>query len=296
MDAMFEAEQLTKRFDEVTALEEVSVTFPRHSVIGLVGRNGSGKTTLLNHVVGLYLPSAGRATTLGRPSGELGSAELSRMGYVPQETRFLEWMSVDGHIDYVAGFYPHWDREREARLRDDLELDGDRQVGALSAGNVQKLALVLAVCHHPELLVVDEPVSDLDPIVRSRLLAFLLELIRDDESTVVVSSHVLRDVEQIVDRVICLHRGRVTADASLDELQESFAQWSVTAGSDGLPDRFEESFILRQEIEGRQARLVVRPGPGDLEAFRSRHGVEVTIRSLNLEGLFPFLASEENRR
>ena len=134
METMVEAEGLAKRFGHVTALEDVTLGLPRGSVIGLVGRNGSGKTTLLNHVVGLYRPSAGRMTTLGCPSAELGEYELQRMGYVPQEMRFLDWMCVDEHIDYVAGFYPRWDREREARLREDLELDGTRQVGALSAG------------------------------------------------------------------------------------------------------------------------------------------------------------------
>ncbi len=292
MDTVYRAEELTKRFDRVVALDRASVAFPRGSVIGLIGRNGSGKTTLLHHAVGLYLPTEGRSTTLGRPSGELGAAEMARLGFVPQETRFLDWMTVDQHIDYVAGFYSKWDRQREARLRDDLELDGDRRVGALSSGNVQKLALVIAVCHHPELLIVDEPVSDLDPIVRARLLAFLLELIREDGSTVVVSSHVLRDIERIVDRVVCLRSGSVTTDDSLDDLKERYAEWTVTAVSGALPERFEEPFVLRQETGGRQAVLAVRAGPGDLEAFRSRYGVEVAIRPYNLEGLFPFLAAD----
>ena len=138
--------------------------------------------------------------------------------------------------------------------------------------------------------MVDEPVSDLDPIVRARLLAFLLELIRDDESTIVVSSHVLRDVEQIVDRVVCLHRGRVSADDGLDDLKESFAEWTVTAREGSLPARFDEPFVVRQRIEGSAAVLAVRPGEGDLEGFRARHRVEVDRRSLNLEELFPLVA------
>ena len=131
---------------------------------------------------------------------------MIRIGFVPQEIRLIDWMTVEQHLSYVASFYPRWDGERQARLLRELELDTASTVGALSSGNVQKLAVILACCHHPELLVLDEPVSDLDPIARGgRLLEFLLELLREDETTIVVSSHVLRDVEKIVDHgCVCL--------------------------------------------------------------------------------------------
>jgi ABC-2 type transport system ATP-binding protein len=292
MDHVFEARELTKTFGSVTALDRVDVAVPRGSIVGLVGKNGSGKTTLLRHLLGLYLPTRGASITLGVASGELGRDQLARIGAVHQESRFLDWMTVEQHVRYVASFYPRWDRDREQRLCRDLELDADALVGALSPGNVQKLALVLAMGHHPELLVLDEPVSALDPIVRNTLLSFLVELTATDEATVVVSSHVLRDIEQIVDRVICLDVGRVTTEASLDELQERYAEWRVLAPLGGLPDRFDEPFVLRQQVNGRQALLLVRRAAAELETFRRRHGVEVEIRPLNLERLFPLLVEE----
>jgi len=293
MNVVFRAEHLTKRYEDVLALDDIDLAFPEGSVIGLIGRNGSGKTTLLHHAVGLVLPTEGESTTLGCPSHSLGDEQLARIGFVPQETRFLDWMTVDDHIDYVAGFYSNWDRQREKRLRGDLELDGGRLVGALSSGNVQKLALVLAVCHHPQLLIVDEPVSDIDPIVRARLLAFLLELIRDDGSTVVISSHVLRDIAQVVDRIVCLHHARIAADAPLDELKDRFARWAVRSPGTPLPDHFDEDFVLGQQVDGGQALLEVDCREADRMTFAARHGVAIESHPLNLERLFPLLVRGE---
>jgi ABC-2 type transport system ATP-binding protein len=292
MQCAFEANGLTKRFGEVVALDSVTLAIQKPSLVGLLGRNGSGKTTLLRHVVGLFLPTAGTSETLGSSSRQLGSDELARIGFVPQEIRLLDWMSVEQHIRYVSTFYSRWDRERESRLCTELDLDVNAQVGALSTGNAQKLAIVLAVCHHPEFLVLDEPVSDLDPIARGTLLKFLLEVMREDDATIVISSHVLRDVERIVDWVICLERGRVTTDAALDELKEHYAEWQITARNDELPPSFSEPFILQQEVRGREARLVVAQASADADAFGAAYRAEVVSRPLNLEQMFPLLVRE----
>ncbi len=291
MQYVVETSDLSKNFDGTTALDRVSIAVSERAVVGLVGRNGSGKTTLLRHAVGLQLPTSGSCLTLGTASGELGHEELARIGVVPQDNRFLEWMTVEQHVRYVASFYPRWDLEREAELRRDLELEAGARVGTLSAGNAQKLAIVLAMCHHPELLLLDEPMSDLDPIVRGRLLAFLVEVLGEDDATVVVSSHILRDVEQIVDHVICLDGGRVVTDNALDDLKERYAEWRVTSPRP-LPASFEEPFVLGQEVDGHQASLLVKLAPGDLESFRAAHGVEVSTHPLNLERIFPLLVAE----
>lgn len=291
MTYVIETTDLSKRFGGTTALDRVSIAVPERAVVGLVGRNGSGKTTLLRHAVGLQLPTSGTCRTLGSVSGELGHGELARIGVVPQDNRFLEWMTVEQHVRYVASFYPRWDLEREARLHRDLELETGARVGTLSAGNAQKLAIVLAMCHHPELLLLDEPMSDLDPIVRGRLLAFLVELLGEDDATVVVSSHILRDVEKVVDHVICLESGHVVTDAALDDLEERYAEWRVTSRRP-LPASFDEAFILQQQIEGHQASLLVRPTPDDLESFRADHRVDVSSHPLNLKRIFPLLVAK----
>jgi len=284
---------LTKRFGSVTALDRIDLKIRRPSIVGLLGKNGSGKTTLIQHLMGLQLPDEGSVTTLDRFSAKLGHNELIHVGYVPQEIRLLDWMTVEQHVRYVSCFYPKWDGKREQRLLEELELDASKVVGTLSTGNLQKLAIILAVCHHPDFLVLDEPVSDLDPIVRGKLLEFLLELLREDEAAILVSSHVLRDVEKIVDWVICLDEGHVVTDAGLDELKERYAEWRVVSNNGDLPPRFTEPFVLSQEVSGRQARLLVRHAGPELEAFCETHGVEVTGRPLNLEEMFPVLVGEK---
>ena len=289
MNCVFEANNLTKRFNSKTVLEGIDLKVEGPAIIGLLGRNGCGKTTLIRHITGQYLPSEGEAKTLGRSSAALGHDELVNVGYVPQEVQLLDWMTVEQHLEYVASFYPSWDIERQDRLLERLELDKDEMVGNLSSGNLQKLSIILAVCHHPQFLVLDEPVSDLDPIVRSQLLQFLLEVLREDEATILVSSHVLRDVEKVVDRVLCIDEGRVTTDEPLDELQESLVEWIVQAPAGDLPASFDEPYILNQEISGRQAKLVVRCDAAELDGFRSRYGVEAVVRPMNLEDMFPWL-------
>jgi len=293
MNPVLETNELTKRFDQVTALENISLRVEGPSIIGLLGKNGSGKTTLIRQLMGLHLPSEGAVTTLGKAGAELGHDELVNIGYVPQEIRLLDWMTVGKHIHYVSTFYPKWDKEREHRLLEELEIDPEAQVGTLSSGNLQKLAIVLAVCHHPQLLVLDEPVSNLDPIVRRKLLEFLLELMREDEATILVSSHVLRDVEKVVNRVICLDRGRLVTDAALDELKELYAEWLVVSGDGKLPEHFSEPFVMAQQGNGREARLLVKDGSTELAGFRTVHDAAVTTRQLNLEEIFPMLIGEQ---
>lgn len=219
----FEFESVTRRFGATVALRAVTLAVEAGQIVGLIGRNGSGKTTLLRHVAGLQLPTEGQVRTLECPSESLGSGELGRIGMVHQEPQLVDWMRVDQLLRYAASFHARWDGEREARLLEELELDPAGRVGKLSPGNRQKVAILLAVCPRPELLLLDEPVSALDPIVRERLLAFLIELLREGSTTIVISSHVLRDVERVVDWIVCLEQGRVIADTAMDELRERYA-------------------------------------------------------------------------
>ena len=294
MNAAFELTGVTKSFGSAKALEGLSLSVPEGSVVGLIGRNGCGKTTLLRHVVGLYLPTEGQCETLGCPAAKLGPDQLSRIGIVHQESRFLVWMKVEQHLAYVASFYREWDKQREQRLLEELELDPEARVGTLSPGNRQKLAIILAVCHHPELLILDEPVAAMDPIAREKLFEFLLDLLQEDGNTTVISSHALRDIERIVDRVVCLDRGRLLEDTSLDALHERFAQWVVTSKNGALPKRFAEAYVIEQTGDKFQQQLLVTNAAPELEVFRHRHDVDVTTQPMNLERIFPLLLGKEN--
>ncbi|MDF1800611.1 MAG: ABC transporter ATP-binding protein [Planctomycetota bacterium] len=299
MNTHFQARHLTRRFGDKLALDGIDLELQPDSVTGLIGRNGSGKTTLIRTIVGLLLPSAGDALTFGKPVADLGEAELGRIGAVFQENRLMGWMTVAGQLEFARAYHKHWDQAREATLLDVLELDPTDRVSSLSPGNAQKLALLLAVCPRPDLLLLDEPVSALDPIAREELLAFLLELVREDDTTILISSHVLVDIERVVDRIACLDRGRVVYHDDLDDLLEDYQEWLVTAPAGPLPEcltaGFREDWILERRGTGRQALLLVRPGANGNEAearragFRERHGLHVEARPANLERIFPSL-------
>jgi ABC-2 type transport system ATP-binding protein len=220
MSHLFELQNVTKRYGTTVALDGVNVRVARRSIVGLVGRNGSGKTTFLHHVTGLVLPTSGSVLTFGTPAPTLSRAELSRLGVVHQADPLIEWMSAEQLLRYIASYYDRWDMSLERQLLATLDIQRDQRVGAMSPGNRQKLSLVLATCHHPELLLLDEPLSDLDPIARRSVLRMLLDRFSTEDMTIVISSHMLHDLETVVDHVICLDRGRVVADAPLDELKE----------------------------------------------------------------------------
>ena len=290
--APFAARDLTKRYGNQIVLKDVSLEIPAGRIVGLLGRNGAGKTTLLNIVSGIVLPSAGTAETFGVPTGRLDTPQLTRLGVVQQEGGTIGWMTVRQHLDFNASFYPTWDRTLEQRLLGELELDPTRKIVQLSNGDRQKAGLLLGVCHRPDFLVLDEPMSALDPIVRARALDLLLERLRDDGCTVLVSSHILNDVEKIVDWVICLDQGEVVANAPFDELQESYAEWILTSRAGTLPTAYPEPFVLSHQGDERAARLRVCTNEFEAaEKFAAAFGAQVQRRPLNLEEMFPLLTS-----
>jgi ABC-2 type transport system ATP-binding protein len=289
MKQVVEVRDVTKRYGRTVALDGVTLAIPRRSIVGLVGRNGSGKTTLLRHITGLVLPDSGECVTLGRPAAQLDRAELSRIGAVHQHDRLLEWMRAGQLLEYVGSFYDRWDRELERSLLETLDVDTQARVGAMSPGTLQKLALVVATCHHPELLLLDEPLSDLDPIARQSVLAMLLDRFSSDDMTIVISSHMLRDIEPVVDRIICLDRGRVVADDGLDELKERYAEWIVTSPNGRLPATYDEPYVVSSRGDRVRAHLLVRDAGTEAAAFAAGHNATVEARPLNLDGIFRLL-------
>ena len=281
----------------IAALDGLDLDLPEGVVVGLVGRNGSGKTTLLQVVAGLRAPSTGEASTLGMRSIDLDDATRARLGYVPQEPTFLHWLTVRQHLDFVAGLHGRWDKEREAGLVASLELDPTAKISRLTPGDRQKLALILAVCPRPELLVLDEPMSALDPMAREQALQTLLDLVREDGSTILISSHQLRDIERLVDWILMLEKGRPLAAGPMDEFLEGHAEWRVSV-REGVPpvDWSAVPDVLDVTVAGRQARLVVRqPGAVLRERVRAL-GAEIDGEGpANLERLYPALVRASKR-
>jgi ABC-2 type transport system ATP-binding protein len=163
-----EVSKISKSFGSIKALDEVSLAIPSGRIIGLLGANGAGKSTLLRTLIGLYLPDEGRVTTFGTVARDLGPRELARIGYVHQEGELLNWMTVGQLIRYVSAYYPNWNQALEQRYIIDFQINTGARVGSLSPGERQKVAILIAIGFEPELLILDEPASALDPIARAR--------------------------------------------------------------------------------------------------------------------------------
>jgi ABC-2 type transport system ATP-binding protein len=211
------AEGLGKRYGRRWALRGCTLEVPDGSVVGLVGANGAGKSTFLHLAVGLLEPSAGSLAVLeGRPGADAG--QLAKVGFVAQDAPVYAWLSVADHLHLGARTNPSWD---EGVARDRIErlgLDLRQRAGKLSGGQRSQLALTLAIGKRPELLVLDEPVASLDPLARRTFLADVMELMADQQPTIILSSHLLSDVERVCDHLIVMADGQVQLAGSVDEL------------------------------------------------------------------------------
>ncbi len=213
--------ELTRRFGAKTALDSVSLSLPRGAVYGLVGANGAGKTTLIKHILGLLRAESGSVRVFGLDPVADPVAVLSRIGYLSEENDLPGWMRVDELIRYSRAFYPGWDDAYAEELRQAFALDPAAKIKTLSKGQKARAGLLIALAYRPELLVLDEPSSGLDPIVRRDILGAVIRTIADEGRTVLFSSHLLEEVEQVADHVTMISQGRIVLSAPLDAIKES---------------------------------------------------------------------------
>jgi ABC-2 type transport system ATP-binding protein len=212
---------LTRRFRDKLALNDVSLELRPGSVMGLVGENGAGKTTLIKHILGLLKAQSGTVRVFGLDPVTEPVKVLSRIGYLSEEPELPGWMRVHELIRYVSAFYPGWDHEYAMKLKEEFELDPNVKVKNLSKGQRARAGLLVALSYRPPLLVLDEPSSGLDPIVRRDILGAIVRTIADEGRTVLFSSHLLAEVERVCDRVAMIRGGRVLFCDSLQEVKRT---------------------------------------------------------------------------
>ncbi len=217
MTAALEASGLAKRYRRHSALTDCSLEIPAGHVVGLVGPNGAGKTTLLHLAVGLLAPSDGTISVLGEAPAH-DAAQLARVGFVAQDTPTYARLSVDDHLRLGAHLNPSWDDVAARGRIEDIGLDPHQRAGSLSGGQRAQLALTVAVAKRPELLILDEPVASLDPLARREFLADLMEVVAEREVSVVLSSHLVADLERVCDYLVVLASSRVQVAGEVDEL------------------------------------------------------------------------------
>lgn len=212
-------QDLSRHFGSKRALDAVSLQVPRGSVFGLVGENGAGKTTLIKHLLGLLRAEKGSVRVLGLDPVAAPAAVLSRLGYLAETRDLPLWMKMGELLDYSAAFYPAWDTSYARRLQEQFQLPPDTRLKHLSRGELAKAGLLVALAHRPELLILDEPSSGLDPLVRRDILEAIIRTVTEEGRTVLFSSHLLDEIERVADHVAMMVNGKIVLAGSLDDIR-----------------------------------------------------------------------------
>jgi ABC-2 type transport system ATP-binding protein len=255
MSAILQAQALGKRYGRREALTDCTLEIPPGHVVGLVGPNGAGKTTLLKIACGMLAPTSGRIEVLGeQPVGS--PSQLARVGYVAQDTPTYPHLSVGDHLKLGAKLNPRWDTELAQARIDQLRLDPKQKAGKLSGGQRAQLALTIAVAKRPELLILDEPVSSLDPLARRDFLRHLMESVAEYDTSVILSSHLVSDLERVCDYLIVLVSSRVQLAGETEGLLAQHHRITCTRReTTDLPAGLE---VIRAEHSDKQSTFFVR--------------------------------------
>jgi ABC-2 type transport system ATP-binding protein len=239
---MIRVDGLWKKFGKHDALQGLSFHVPQGSAYALIGANGAGKTTTIKVLMNILQPTQGRATTLGVDSRSLSPAELSQIGYVSESQDMPARLTVGQYFDYLRPFYVSWDKDLEQSLRRQLRLPADRKIGNLSHGMRMKMALACAMPYRPKLLVLDEPFSGLDPLVREEFMEEML--LQAGEMTVLISSHELGEIEGVATHVGFLDEGRLAFEEPMQDLTDRFREVRVTLDQEAaVPSETPKSWL-----------------------------------------------------
>lgn len=279
---MLEFQNVSKRFGGFTALDQVSLTVPRGSVYGLVGPNGAGKSTLIRCAIGAYCPSTGRVALEGKLVWEDPTVK-ARMAHIPDEIFFYPNTTIKDLALLYRQMYPTFDSERYERLRALFNLP-KTAIRRFSKGMQKQAAFLLAMAVRPEVLILDEPVDGLDPIMRRQVWQLLLDDVAQHGLTVLVSSHNLRELEDVCDRVGILDHGRVLLERSLTELQENIVKLQIAPGEAGEPHNLD---VLHRSQSGRLLTLIIRGNAQMVEEkARAVSPMYYDLLPLSLEEIF----------
>jgi ABC-2 type transport system ATP-binding protein len=272
---ILEATSLGKRYGRRWALRDCTLAIPAGRVVGLVGPNGAGKTTLLNLAVGLITPTVGSIRVLGgRPAD--GPSQMARVGFVAQDTPVYQRLSVSNHLRAGAWLNPTWDEEWARHRIERLGLDAGQRAGSLSGGQRAQLALTMALAKRPELLLLDEPVASLDPLARREFLQSLMEAVAEHRTSVVLSSHLITDIERVCDYLIVLTSSRIRVAGEVSDLLASHHQLSGPRRDPGTLPADQE--VITESHTDRQSTLLIRTSAPILDPAW-------TVRPVSLEDL-----------
>ena len=261
-----ESHHVSKRFGRFEAIEDLSLSVPEGSVFALIGANGTGKTTTIRMLMNILRPDRGDITVLGTPSRKLGPKDFEQIGYVSEGQRLPGGLTLAQYFAYLRALYPAWDRDLEKELCEQFELPPSRKIKHLSHGMRMKTLLVGALSFRPKLLVLDEPLSGLDTLVRDEVVHGLLQQAAD--TTILISSHELAEIESFTTHVAFLQNGRLFLQEAIETLQTRFRNVSVTLSAvKELPQPLPDGWFL-PEIEGHRLRFVTSSFESDQQLYQ----------------------------
>lgn len=283
---MIEVKNLVKQFDGFRALDSVDMHVKKGAIYGLVGPNGAGKSTLIRHLTGVYRQDAGEVKIAGETVYE-NPAVKEKFGYIPDDLFYFVSANTYEMKRFYQGMYPKFDDKLFFKLMEFFPtIDPKKNIRSLSKGMQKQVAFWLAVCIRPELLILDEPVDGLDPVMRRQVWSIIMADVAETGSTVLVSSHNLRELEDVCDHVGIMHQGKIMIERSLSELQGSVCKIQVAfqAEMPKLPENFE---VLHMSNTGRVCTLIVKGNPKDAkEQLEKMNPMLIDLLPLTLEEIF----------
>jgi ABC-2 type transport system ATP-binding protein len=279
-------EGLTRRYGSTVAVDNLHLTVPRGTVLGLLGPNGAGKSTTLRMIMGLLQPTTGTVRVLGRDPFQTPSQVRQQIGYVPETPQIYRWMTVREVLRFCRALYAGWKDEQAEMLLDAFQLPHHRKVRQLSKGMLAKLSLAIALAHEPQLLILDEPLSGLDPLARDEFLEGVLQGLCGGERTVIFSSHQLDEVNRLSDSVAVLHAGRLLTHCPLDELRSAKRVRAVL--HDGRLPVATPREAVWQQVNRREWSLTIHPFSSEvLECLQATNPIQrLDVDDLSLDDIF----------
>ena len=279
-------ESVSRRFDDQLALDDVSFEVRQGVVYGLVGSNGAGKTTIMKHILGLLRAKQGRVRVFGMDPVRDCVQVLQRIGHLSENRELPEWMRIDELMWYTQAHYENWRPEYCKELLDTFGLDSSKKIRHLSKGMRAQTALIAAVSHRPQLLLLDEPSTGLDAVVRRDILNAVIRAVADDGRTAIFSSHLLDEVERMSDYVLMVDAGKIVLHGTLDSIRETHHLLNVRCESERTPVP-NIAGLLSSSRQGQNLSLVVNGDEDEIQSQCGTIGVEITQqRTASLEEVF----------
>ncbi|MCK5760554.1 MAG: ABC transporter ATP-binding protein [Candidatus Delongbacteria bacterium] len=287
-EIVLKLENVSKSYGDKTVLKNINLSIKKGTIMGLVGKNGAGKTTMIKSLLGLLKLDEGKASLFNDDSWDLSPDTKQRIGYVPQSINMFDgWMTVEAIIEYVSVFYDNWNNEKVSKLLNDWHIDSKARFRSMSEGEKQKVAIILAMGHEPELYIFDEPVASLDPVARRTFIKELIDINLESGSTMLFSTHITSDLERIAADVALLKDNEIKYMGNLSTLKETVVKLHIQSEKKLKLGDISIDKILSSSISGKRATIAVDGISSDeVKSLEDKLSAKITVEQMNLEDIF----------